>query len=142
MFNQLCHHLRLRDSGRLKEHRVHTDRGKARHGIDLIEDNLAVLRHKEIDTRQAIAIYRLENTSRRLTHTLGRIARKLWIYHGSGLCVVIFRIKIIEIGCCQNLANTGSDDRFCAISKDRTFDLTADDRLLNQNLAVMVRRLL
>ena len=105
MFNQLCHHLRLRDSGRLKEHRVHTDRGKARHGIDLIED-------------------------------------KLWIYHGSGLCVVIFRIEIIEIGCCQNLANTGSDDRFCAISKDRTFDLTADDRLLNQNLAVMVRRLL
>src|SRR5438270_2285160 len=69
--------LRVVDAGRLEELRVHARRGEAGDGVQLVDDDLAVVANEEIDPRHALALPGHERVDRALLHRLHRLPPKL-----------------------------------------------------------------
>src|SRR5438067_1824336 len=127
--------LRVRDPGRFPQLRIHRDRREPGDRVDLVQHDIVAL-EEEVHARHPRATDRAERLDRVLADLLrDRLGDRRRDEQLAPLDQVL-RFVVVELVRGDHLADHG---RFgLVVPEDRAFELTAVDRLLDQDRAVMV----
>ena len=136
--DQIVQELTVGDAAGLEELGVHGNGRKARNGVDLVEDDLAVCLYKEVDTGQAAAAHGPVDADGKLAHLLGGLLGNAG--RDVQVCAVgdIFCVVVIEFRAGVDLAADGG--KRIVVAEYGNLDLLPADEFLDQNLAVVFQR--
>ena len=126
------------DASRLEELRVHARRGEAGDRVDLVDDDLAVGAHEEVDAGHPLALGGHERVDGESAHVCVRLRGDASRDDEIHPALVVLRRIVVPVRVRDDLADDGRDR--VAVAQNSTLDLDAVDALLDQDLVVVPAR--
>src|SRR5437660_4325372 len=127
------------EARRLPHARVAAGRGEAGDGVDLVQEQTAVVLEEEVDARHAGAVDGLEGRHTQFLHPPGQLGPDGRRNHELGLALGVLRRVVVPLGAVADLGRQRGHR--LVVAEDADLDFAPDGRALDQDLPVVPRGL-